>query len=93
MGRHSRVSALQRVELWRRYQAGETVLGIAGALGQRFTSNIYRVLEASGGIAPVQRRRSSRVLRLVRSVSFDPTQLKLVLDGLAPARAMSPPDG
>jgi IS30 family transposase len=62
MGRHSRVSDAQRVELWRRYRAGETVLGIATALGQRSTSNVYRVLEATGGIAPTQRRRSSRVL-------------------------------
>jgi hypothetical protein len=60
MGRPSRVSDAQRVELWRRYRAGETVLCIAQALGQRSTSNIYRALEATG--APVQRCRSSRVL-------------------------------
>ena len=40
-------------ELWRRYKAGETVLGIANALGQR-TTNLYRVLQASGGIALVK---------------------------------------
>lgn len=62
MGRHSRVTDAQRVDLWRRYRAGETVLGISTALGQRSTSNVYRVLEATGGIAPPQRRRSSRVL-------------------------------
>jgi IS30 family transposase len=61
MGRYSTVSAPQRVELWRRYKAGETVLGIANALGQRPT-NLYRVLEVTGGIAPAQRSRSSRVL-------------------------------
>jgi hypothetical protein len=65
MGRHSRVSSAQRVELWRRYRAGETVLEIATALGQRSTSNVYRVLEACGGIAPAPRRRSPRVLSLV----------------------------
>jgi IS30 family transposase len=64
MGRHSRVSEGQRVELWRRYKAGETVLGIATALGQCSTSNIYRVLEARGGIAPARRHRSARVLSL-----------------------------
>jgi len=64
MGRHSRVSSAQRAELWRRYRAGETVLEIANALGQRSTSNIYRVLEACGGIAPAQRRRAPRVLSL-----------------------------
>jgi hypothetical protein len=62
MGRPSRVSDAQRVELWRRYRAGETVLRIPQALGQRSTSNIYRALEATGGIAPAQRSRSSRVL-------------------------------
>lgn len=62
MGRPSRVSDAQRVELWRRYKAGESVLGIADVLGQRSSSNVYRVLEATGGIAPAQRRRSPRVL-------------------------------
>ena len=64
MGRHSRVSSAQRVELWRRYRAGETALEIATALGQRSTSNVYRVLEAYGGIAPAQRRRAPRGLSL-----------------------------
>src|SRR5450631_424392 len=62
IGRHSMVTDAQRVELWRRYRAGETVLSIASELGQRSSSNIYRVLEATGGIAPAQRSRSSRVL-------------------------------
>ena len=43
----------EREELWRRYKAGETVLGIANALGQR-TTNLYRVLQASEGIALVK---------------------------------------
>src|ERR1700722_9225148 len=38
---------LEREELWRRYKAGEMILGIANALGQR-TTNLYRVLQASG---------------------------------------------
>ena len=41
-GRLSTVTQSQRAELWRRYKAGETVLGIASALGQRST-NLYRV--------------------------------------------------
>jgi len=51
----------QREELWRRYKAGETILGIGRALGQRQTT-IHRVLQATGGIAPARRSRSSRVL-------------------------------
>jgi IS30 family transposase len=61
-GRHSAITATQREEFWRRYKAGESVLGIIGVLGQR-AANINRVLEASGGIAPVHRTRSPRVLR------------------------------
>ena len=60
-GRHSTITTAQREEFWRRYKAGESVLGIIGALGQR-RANIHRVLEASGGIAPVARTRSHRVL-------------------------------
>ena len=62
MGRPSTITAAQREEFWRRYKAGESVLGIIGALRQR-PGNINRVLEASGGIAPVPRKRSQRVLR------------------------------
>ena len=61
-GRHSTITAAQREEFWRRYKAGESVLGIIGALRQR-RGNIHRVLEASGGIAPAPRIRSQRVLR------------------------------
>ena len=61
LGRGSTVTNAQREELWRRYKAGETVLGIGRALGQR-TTNLYRVLQAAGGIAPAQRSRSPRVL-------------------------------
>lgn len=60
-GRHSLVTTVQRAELWRRYKSGETMLGIAQALGQG-RNNLYRVLEATGGIAPRRRNRSSRVL-------------------------------
>jgi IS30 family transposase len=61
-GRHSTITSPQREEFWRRYKAGESVLGIIGALRQR-RANIHRVLEASGGIAPVPRTRSQKVLR------------------------------
>jgi len=61
LGRASTVTNAQRKELWRRYKAGETILGIGCALGQR-ASNLYRVLQGAGGIAPAQRSRSARVL-------------------------------
>jgi IS30 family transposase len=61
IGRHSTVTSAQREELWRRYKAGETILGIGRALGQR-TTNLYRVLQGAGGIAPAECSRSPRVL-------------------------------
>jgi len=61
-GRHSTVTSTEREELWRRYKAGETVLGIGRALGQR-TSNLYRVLQATGGTAPAQRARALIALK------------------------------
>src|SRR5439155_13268850 len=57
-------SPAQCAELWRRYKAGESILGIGRALGGR-ASAIHRVLQSTGGIAPAERRRSSRVLSLV----------------------------
>ena len=63
MGRHSSVTRTQREDLWRRYKAGETVLGISRHLAQRPT-NLYRVLQASGGIEPRARTRSGRALSL-----------------------------
>jgi IS30 family transposase len=60
-GRYSTVTSIQREELWRRYKAGESVLKLASTLGQR-TSNLYRTLQATGGIEPARRTRSLRVL-------------------------------
>ena len=62
-GRPATIAGAQREELWRRYKAGETILGIGRALGQRSTT-IHRVLQATGGIGPTRRRRSARVLSL-----------------------------
>lgn len=63
LGRPAIITGAQREELWRRYKAGETILGIGRAISQR-QATIHRVLQATGGIAPVPRRRSARVLRL-----------------------------
>ena len=61
LGRPPTITAAQRQELWRRYKAGETILGIGRALGYR-RQTIHRVLEATGGIAPARRSRSARTL-------------------------------
>jgi len=57
LGRHSTVTRSQGEELWRRYKSGESMLGIARVLGQR-TTNLYRVLQATGGIEPSRRTRA-----------------------------------
>jgi hypothetical protein len=61
MGRLPKIKGALREELWRRYKAGETILGIGRALDQRQTT-IHRMLQTTGGIAPARRSRSSRVL-------------------------------
>jgi len=48
-------------EVWRRYKAGEAIVGIAHAMGH-CTTTVYKLLRAGGGIAPAPRRRSARVL-------------------------------
>lgn len=63
-GRRRIVTAAESIELWRRYKAGESILGIGRALS-RTCSSIHRVLQCTGGIAPPERCRSSRVLSLV----------------------------
>jgi IS30 family transposase len=50
--------------MWRRYKAGESILGIGRAL-DRAQTTVHRELQYTGGIAPPERRRSSRVLSLV----------------------------
>lgn len=60
-GRPTVITSEQREQLWRRYKAGETILGIGRALGQRQTT-IHRVLQTTGGIAPARRSRSARTL-------------------------------
>jgi IS30 family transposase len=62
-GRPRLFSSVQCAELWRRYKSGESILGISRVLGGR-QSAVHRVLQSTGGIAPVARRRSCRVLSL-----------------------------
>ena len=63
-GRRRLFTDSECAELWRMYKAGESILGIGRAL-RRGGSAVHRVLQATGGIAPALRRRSSRVLSFV----------------------------
>ena len=59
--RWSRMSWRERNELWARWRRGESLRHIARAL-QRGPSSICDIVEAEGGIAPRQRRRSRLAL-------------------------------
>ena len=63
-GRRPTFTAARGAELWRRYKAGESILAIERALGGS-PSAIHRALQRTGGMAPAERCRSSRVLSLV----------------------------
>jgi len=55
------LSARERAELWRRWKQGQSLSEIGRALGKA-PGSVHGFLSSSGGIAPVARRRSNRVL-------------------------------
>src|SRR5579872_5697047 len=57
------LSATQRVEVWRRWKAGESLHAIGRAVGKDHVV-VHLLLKRHGGIAPPVRRRSRRVLAL-----------------------------
>src|ERR1700722_12642203 len=58
-----RLSAMQRVEVWRRWKAAESLHAIGRALGKNNVV-IHLLLKRHGGIAPPIRRRSPSSLTL-----------------------------
>ena len=57
------LSAVQRVEVWRRWKAGESLHAIGRAVGKDHVV-VHLLLKRYGGIAPPGRRRSRRALTL-----------------------------
>jgi IS30 family transposase len=57
------LSAIQRVEVWRRWKAGESLHAIGRALGKDHVV-VYLLLKRHGGIAPLIRRRPPTSLTL-----------------------------
>jgi len=57
------LSAVQRVEVWRRWKAGESLHAIGRAVGKDHVV-VHLLLKRYGGIAPLGRRRSRRALTL-----------------------------
>jgi len=82
LGRRAIITGAQREELWHRYKAGETILGIGRVLGQRPTT-IHRVLQATGGIGPAQRSRSNSALPSAKKsrAAFLPVTRSTLLPG------------
>jgi IS30 family transposase len=62
-GRRVRLSATQKVDLWRRWKAGQSLHQIGRAFGKSHVS-IHFLLSRHGGIVPVARRRSLLTLTL-----------------------------
>src|ERR1039458_8845953 len=62
-GKRNRLSIEQRIEMWRRWKAGESLHEIGRAFGKDHWS-IQFLLSKRGGIAPPVRRRSPRTLTL-----------------------------
>src|SRR5260370_5592474 len=60
-GKRNRLSAEQRVDMWRRWKAGESLHEIGRAFGKGHGS-IQFLLTLRGGIVPAVRRRSPRTL-------------------------------
>ncbi len=60
-GKRNRLSAEQRVDMWRRWKAGESLHEIGRAFGKGHGS-IRFLLTQRGGIVPAVRRRSPRTL-------------------------------
>ncbi|HBO79004.1 MAG TPA: IS30 family transposase, partial [Cupriavidus sp.] len=52
-----------KLEVWRRWRAGESFLGIGKALGKP-AGSIYGVIRLCGGYTPAARKRSLRALTL-----------------------------
>ena len=62
-GKRNRLSTEQRIEMWRRWKAGESLHDIGRAFGKAHDS-IRFLLTQRGGIVPAARRRSPRTLTL-----------------------------
>src|SRR6202790_4832385 len=61
--KRTRLSASQRVEVWRRWKTGDSLHAIGRALGKAHPV-IHLLLKRHGGIAPLVRRRSQAPLTL-----------------------------
>jgi len=83
------LSATQRVEVWRRWKAGESLHAIGRALGKDHVV-VHLLLKRHGGIAPPVRRRSRRSLTLAEREDISRgiasgSSLRVIAQGLSRA--------
>jgi hypothetical protein len=69
-------SAVQWVEVWRRWKAGESLHAIGRAVGKDHVV-VHLLLQRHGGIAPAARHRSQRVLTPLGS-PYEPSPLACI---------------
>jgi hypothetical protein len=70
-GKRDRLSAEQRIDMWHRWKAGESLHEIGRAFGKGHGS-IRFLLTQRGGIVPAARRRSPRTLTLAEREDISP---------------------
>jgi IS30 family transposase len=74
LGRPGGLSEAGKKELWERWRAGESISDIARAL-QKAPGSIHRMIEATGGFSPPERRR--------RGCALTPSEREEISRGLA----------
>ena len=85
-GKRNRLSTEQRIEMWRRWKAGESLHDIGRAFGKGHGS-IRFLLTQRGGIVPAARRRSPRTLTLAEREDISRgiasgSSIRLIANGL-----------
>jgi len=55
----------EKSEMWDRWQKGELMSEVGRHFGIQGHSSIQRIFSETGGIRPLQRRRSARSLKLI----------------------------
>ena len=63
VARRRGLSQRERIDLWRRWKGGQSLSDIGRALGKA-PGSVFGFLASAGGIAPAERRRGARALRL-----------------------------
>src|SRR6202045_4775887 len=85
-GKRNRLSTEQRIEMWRRWKAGESLHEIGRAFGKGHGS-IRFLMTQRGGIVPAARRRSPRTLTLAEREDISRgiasgSSIRLIANGL-----------